>query len=112
MDRRVRFLQKDTTRDSYGQVGPGWSAILDSADVEVGTVWADVIFRGSAREKMLEASQFPQSDIAAIIRDPRGTWTLDRTMRMEYNGDTYDVVGWHEIGRGEGFRVFASMVRD
>lgn len=112
MDRRVRFLQRVTTRDAYGQMGPGWSAILDAADVEIGTVWGDVIHRGSAREKNLEGSIFPESEIAVVIRDPRGAWTLDRTMRIEYNGDTFDVVGWHEIGRNEGFRVYAKMVRD
>jgi len=104
MDRRVEFQSRVTTRDNYGQVGPGYSTTA--------TVWADVIDRGSPREKNMDASVFSMAAKIAIIRDPRGSWTLSETMRAVIDGENFDVVGFHDIGRHEGFRVFLERVRD
>lgn len=103
MDRRVVFSTRDTTRDLYGQVGPGYTTAA--------TVWADVIHRGTPREKFVEMSVFPSASITLIIRDPRGTFTLDETMRCAFDGNNYDVVGFQEIGRGIGFRVYLERIK-
>jgi head-tail adaptor len=104
MDRRVVFKSPTNVQSDYGQVGSSYTTTA--------TVWADVVYRGSPREKLLEASIFPESDIAVIIRNPRTSWTLGQRMRLEYNSETYEIHGWQEIGRNEGFRVFASKIRD
>ena len=104
MDRRVEFQTRTTTRDEYGQVGPGYTTTA--------TVWADVIDRGSPREKNMDASVFGMAQKIAIIRHPRGSWTLSETMRAAIDGENFDVVGFHDIGRREGFRVFLERVRN
>lgn len=103
MDRRVIFSARDTTRDLYGQVGPGFT--------EVATVWADVIHRGTPREKFAEMSIYPSASVTLIIRDPRGTFTLSETMRCEFDAKQYDVVGFQEIGRGVGYRVYLERIK-
>ena len=103
MDRRISVEHRNTTRDEYGQVGPGYTTTA--------TIWADVVFRGSPREKLLDASIYPSAEIAVIIRHPRGSWTPTDTMRVNFNAEYYDVVGMQEIGRREGLRLFCERVR-
>ena len=111
MDRRVRFKSPNVTRDSYGQITPGFNN-LDPADSSVGDVWADVIYKGSARETVQANSIYPERDLSFIIRDPRGSWVVSESLVVEYDGDTFDIVGINEIGRHEGFRVFGSRRRE
>lgn len=103
MDRRVSIEHRNTTRDEYGQVGPEYTTTA--------TIWADVVHRGSPREKLLDASIFPTAELAIVIRHPRGEWTPTETMRVNYNADFYEVLGIHEIGRREGLRLYVQKVR-
>lgn len=103
MDRRVVIEHRNTTRDEYGQVGPEYTTTA--------TIWADVIYRGSPREKLLDASIFPNAELAIVIRHPRGAWTPSQTMRVGFDAETYEVVGIQEIGRREGLRLFVQRVR-
>lgn len=103
MDRRVGIHHQTTSRDLYGQVEETYTATA--------TVWADVVYRGSPREKLLESSMYPSAEIAVTIRHPRGSWTATHTMQLTFNGDFYDVVGIQEIGRREGLRLFCERLR-
>lgn len=110
MDRRIRFKEQGTTRDAYGETDTTYSNLSDT-DATLGNVWAEVVYPGSAKESERGQSLFPERDLSFVIRHPRGSWTPTEAMRVEYDGDTFDVIGIQEIGRRDGLRIFCKMLR-
>tara|TARA_R110000796_G_scaffold6724_3_gene23585 strand:- start:56 stop:412 length:357 start_codon:yes stop_codon:yes gene_type:complete len=111
LDRRVRFKKPVGTQDLYGAPTPTWEN-LSATDAAIGLVWAEVIWPGSPKESPQAHQIFPERHITFIIRDPRGSWVIDNDYRAEYEAEDYDVIGWQEIGRRVGLRVFCRRVND
>jgi len=109
LDRRVRFKKPATEQNPYGDPVPVWQN-LDAADSAVGEVWAEVIYKGSPKENPQAYQIFPDRVLTFIIRDPRTSWTLKDSYHVEYEGEEYNVIGFTEIGRREGYRVFCDQI--
>jgi len=95
MDRRIRIEQYTQAQDDYGEPIETW-AVLD-------TVWAEVSPL-SARELFLAQQVSAQADTRFRIRHRTD---LTRTMRIVYDGATYDIYSIQEIGRREGLEILA-----
>ena len=110
LDRRVRFLKRANTQNAYGDPVPAWTN-LDAADSSLGEVWAEVIYPGSPKETPQAYGIFPERQITFNIRNPRGSFTVLDSYRVDYNGDEFEVIGIQEIGRLDGLRIFCRTVQ-
>jgi len=102
-DRAVTVRQESLTQDAYGQ--PTVSSTTDT------TVWAEVIYPGSAGESVKSYQVFPQRDVVFIIRHPNptddaGGLSISQADSIVFESRTYDILGFEEIGRRDGLRIF------
>jgi hypothetical protein len=113
LDRKISLRRiTSTTQDDYGQPNN------TTADTDV---WAQVIYAGSPSESKKAYQIFPQRDVAFIIRHPdptdAGTAAIgqDDTIIFEsrdqddtiiFESREYDILGFEEIGRRDGLRIF------
>lgn len=109
LDRRIRFLKPSTVQQAYGDLRPVYSN-LDALDASIGEVWAEVIYKGSPKENPQAYQIFPDRTLTFTIRNPRNSWTLKDSYRVEYQSEEYEVIGFTEIGRQEGYRVYCKRV--
>jgi len=108
LDRRIRFKKYTAARDLYGQK----TAVLENlsnTDTALGNVWAEWIPKGSPKESRHALQLFPDRDGFFNIRHPRGSFTVDEEQVVEFDGEEYNVVGFQEIGRRSGLRIFVNL---
>lgn len=111
LDRRVRFKARIGTQNPYGDPVPVWQN-LSATDSALGLVWAEVIYPGSPKENPQAYQTFPERAITLIVRHPRSSFTITESMRVEYGGEDFEVIGFQEIGRLDGLRVFCKRVQE
>jgi len=111
LDRRIRFRKYTAARDDYGQKTVVLENLSDT-DSTLGNVWAEWIPKGSPKESPHALQLFPMRDGVFNIRHPRGSFELDEEQVIEYDGESYNVLGFQEIGRRDGFRVFVTRRKD
>lgn len=102
-DRSVTLRQKTFTPDAYGQ--PTASATVDTA------MWAEVIYAGSAGESVKSYQVFPQRDVVFIVRHPNPTddasgLSITQADSIVFESRLYNILGFEEIGRRDGLRIF------
>lgn len=102
-DRAITVRQKTYTQDAYGQ--PTASATTDT------TLWAEVIYPGSASESVKSYQVFPQRDVAFIVRHPNptddaGGLSITQADSIVFESRLYNILGFEEIGRRDGLRIF------
>ena len=95
LDRRITVEQFTSTVNAMGEPIMTWTALA--------TLWASVRAK-SAREFFAHGEQ-ATADVAFKIRYRSD---LNRTMRIAYGGDTYDIVAITEIGRREALEIIAT----
>lgn len=110
MDRRIRIQKYTEARDDYGQKTPVLEN-LSSTDATLGNVWADVIHAGSVKESEKAHQMFPDRSITFMIRHPRGSFTPTEEMKVQYDGDTFQIIGIQEIGRRDGLRIVCKLAK-
>ena len=103
LDRLITRRIENKAIDDYGQ-----PYTLNPTD---SNMWAEVVYSGSASESMKAHRIFPQRDVVFIVRhpDPTGSESItgisqDDTILFE--GREYDVLGFEEIGRRDGLRIY------
>ncbi len=92
LDRRVTLLARQITRDTYGDAAEQFIPLDD--------VWAGVIFnRGSEAFRANEGQRQAQVEVTFRIR-----WRsdLNRELRVDWDGASYDVTNVIELGRRAG----------
>lgn len=102
LTQRIRLESKTTAQDSYGEPIETW-AVLD-------TVWAEVDSQaGSQAHYRDEAFRGEQIDavIPAVFRIRHRTDIAPATVRIVYDGDTYNIRSVVELGRNEGLEIYA-----
>ena len=102
-DRYIMHRAKTYGQDDYGQ--PTMSTTTDTA------MWAEVIYAGSAGESMKAYQIFPQRDVTFVVRHPNPTddvagLTIDQLDTIVFESREYDILGFEEIGRRDGLRIF------
>lgn len=99
LSRRIVIELATEAQDSYGEAVPTWSTFA--------TVWAKVTpNRGDER---FAANQIvAQADSVFRIRWQSGVTTK---MRINYDGQIYDIVYMAEIGRREGLDLYGHILR-
>ena len=102
-DRYITHRQETLTQDDYGQ--PTVSATTDTA------MWAEVVYAGSASESMKAYQVFPQRDVSFIVHhtDPTDAvagLTISQDDTIVFESRDYEVLGFEEIGRRDGLRIF------
>lgn len=102
-DRAVTIRQETLAQDDYGQ--PTVSATTDT------TVWAEVLYPGSASESVKSFQVYPMRDVVFIIRHPNptadaGGLSISQADTIVFESRNYDILGFEEIGRRDGLRIF------
>ena len=102
-DRSITVNQETLTQDNYGQ--PTVSSVTTTA------MWAEVLYPGSANESMKAHQIFPQRDVAFIVHHPNPTdspsgLSINQSNTITFESRTYEVLGFEEIGRRDGLRIF------
>jgi len=102
-DRPISIKQDILTAGDYGE--PEVSSTLSY------THWAEVIYSGSASESVKAYQLYPERDVIFIIRhtnptaDPVGV-NLSQDFYITFDSRNYDVLGFEEIGRRDGLRIY------
>ena len=102
-DRYITHRAETMTQDDYGQ--PTVSATVDTS------MWAEVIYAGSASESMKAYQIFPSRDLTFVVRHPNPTddvsgLSIDQADTIVFESREYDILGFEEIGRRDGLRIF------
>lgn len=102
-DRAITLRQKTLVQDDYGQPTTGSTTDTD--------MWAQVIYAGSASESVKAYQIFPQRDVTFIVRHPNptddaGGLSIDQADRIVFESRNYEILGFEEIGRRDGLRIF------
>ena len=102
-DRAITHRAETMTQDDYGQ--PTVSATVDIS------MWAEVIYAGSASESMKAYQIFPSRDLTFVVRHPNPTddvsgLSIDQADTIVFESREYDILGFEEIGRRDGLRIF------
>jgi SPP1 family predicted phage head-tail adaptor len=102
MDRRIGIQRATLTANAYGERAETWATIA--------TVWAEVQYKeGSGREAVQSDQVYSSQPVHFIIRYSSDVSDIRPSDRVSYNGNTYQIEGVQEIGRGEGFRIVTSL---
>jgi hypothetical protein len=102
-DRYITHRAETLTQDDYGQ--PTVSSTTDTA------MWAEVVYAGSAGESKKAYQIFPQRDVAFVVRHPNPTddpagVSISQDDSIIFESREYDILGFEEIGRRDGLRIF------
>lgn len=108
LDRRIRLKKYTAARDDYGQKTPVLEN-LSSSDATLGNVWAEAVHAGSPKESEKAFQMFPDRTITFNIRHPRGTFSPTEEMKVEYDGQSFHIIGIQEIGRRDGLRLICKL---
>lgn len=108
LDRRIRLKKYTSARDDYGQKTPVLEN-LSATDATLGNVWAEAVHAGSAKESEKAHQMFPERQITFLIRHPRSSFTPTEEMRVEFDGDTFEIIGIQETGRRDGLKLFCKL---
>ena len=102
-DRYITIKQITNTQDSYGQ------PVVDL--VTATNWWAEVIYKGSAKESFTAHQTHPEKDVTFVTQHTNPTGSGGFDLREDdiitYNGETFDILGIEELGRRDGLRIFA-----
>lgn len=92
LDRRITLLARSTVRDSFGDATEQFTAFAD--------VWAQVIpERGG---ELIRANNGQRQAQAVVTFRVRWRANLKREIRVQWDGNSYDVTNVKEIGRRVG----------
>ena len=95
LDRRITIQSPTSTRDGAGQPVEAWALLA--------TVWARVEhLRG---KEPFQGQEFNAQRTSVFTI--RYRTDLDETMRIIFDGDTYDILAIAEKGRREGLEITA-----
>ena len=102
-DRAITVRQKTFAQDDYGQ--PTMSTTTDT------TLWAEVLYPGSAGESVKSYQAFPERDVVFITRHPNptddaGGLSISQIDTIVFESRSYNILGFEEIGRRDGLRIF------
>jgi len=102
-DRAITLRQVTLAQDDYGQ--PTAASSTDTS------MWAQVVYAGSASESMKAYQIYPQRDLAFIVRHPNpsddaGGLSIAQDDTIIFQSREYDILGFEEIGRRDGLRIF------
>jgi len=103
LDRKIDLRRiTSSTQDDYGQ------PVNTTADT---SVWAQVIYAGSASESKKAFQIFPQRSVTFIIRHPNptdagGGINIAQDDTIIFETREYEILGFEEIGRRDGLRIF------
>lgn len=102
-DRAITVRQKTFAQDDYGQ--PTMSTTTDT------TLWAEVLYPGSAGESVKSYQAFPERDVVFITRHPNptddvGGLSISQVDTIVFESRSYNILGFEEIGRRDGLRIF------
>lgn len=93
LDRRITIQSLVETQDDFGQ--PVQTTVV------LATVWANVApLRG---KEPFQGEQFNAQQV--VVFTVRWRDDVDATMRIEHEGETYDIQSVSEIGRREGLEI-------
>lgn len=99
LDRRITLLRRDTTVDDWNQQVDTYTTVA--------TIWAEV--RDAGAKEREEADQ--KVTVRPKVFTIRHRSDVTTMHRITYEGDTYEITGFTEIGRKEGLRIMA-VARD
>jgi len=102
-DRYITHRAETLAQDDYGQ-----PAVTGTTDTDM---WAEVIYAGSAGESMKAFQIFPQRDVTFVVRHPNPTddvagLSIDQADIIVFESREYEILGFEEIGRRDGLRIF------
>lgn len=97
LDRRITIEENTETRSPSGAPVEDWTAVVSNEPAQVRAVGGGERFRG--------AHIVAEATTSFVIRWRTG---LDEKMRIQYDGDAYDIHVISEIGRREGLLIQAS----
>jgi len=95
LDRRITIQSQSASQDGAGESVPTWAPLC--------TVWAHT---ASLRGKEPFQGQEFNAQMTTVFTI-RWRDDVDVTMRVIFDGDTYDVFSVYEIGRREGLEIAA-----
>jgi len=102
-DRAITVRQETMTVDDYGQ--PTVASTTDT------TLWAEVIYPGNPSESVKSFQLYPERDVVFIVRHPNptddaGGLSITQVDTIVFEARDYDILGFEEIGRRDGLRIF------
>lgn len=103
LDRLITRRIENKIIDDYGQ-----PTVESTTDYNM---WAEVVYAGSAGESMKAYQIFPQRDVVFVVRHPNptddpGITGVSQDDVILFEGREYDILGFEEIGRRDGLRIF------
>lgn len=96
LDRRITIEHHTTIQSDSGAPIKTWVALVSNEPAQVRPVGGGERFRG--------AHIVAEATTSFVIRHRTG---LDETMRIQFDGDAYEIVHISEIGRREGLVIQA-----
>lgn len=99
LDRRITIQAVTRSRDSFGQASETWADLL--------TVWA--AFKPVSASERFAAAQTIATQAATFSIRYRADLSLSPGgHRIRFDGKNWNITGYSEIGRREGWEIYAS----
>ena len=97
LDRKITIEDYTITTNDYGEEEKTWSTWA--------TVWAEKRDK-KGREYFEQSGEYTEQQTVFKVRYRDG---VKATMRIKYDGTTYDIVSVAELGRREGLELIAEV---
>lgn len=102
LDRRITIQESTLTSNEYGEKVPVWSTYA--------TVWAQITRKPTASERLSSEQMISFNNVEFIIRNASNVSEVSPGHRILYNGKPHNILGVHELGRSEGFRIITERL--
>ncbi len=102
LDRRVTIQRQDHAVNGYGERVKTW--------VDYATVWANIERKPAATERISGEQVVSFNTVIFIIRNASNVQAVSSSHRIQYDNNTYEILGVHEIGRADRFRIITQRL--
>lgn len=100
LDRRIVIQSRTMTQNASGAMVESWGTFA--------TVWAQ---KTDLRGDEFFAARGTHAEVTTRFRI-RNLGGLKHEMRISHDGNTYDILGIAELGRGDGFEIMARLLAE
>ena len=102
LDRRVTIQRQNHAVNGYGERVKTW--------VDLATVWASIERKPAASERISGEQVVSFNTVIFIIRNSSDVDFVSNSHRIQYNNNSYDILGVHEIGRADRLRIITQRL--
>lgn len=92
-DRRVTLQAVTYTPNDYGEPIRSYS--------DIGTFWAELLKTGNIGESIIRGQDIAVKRLSFKVRRSTATEGVKADDRLQYRGESYDILGVEEIGRDQ-----------